>query len=90
MLFCLKQTQNISSERPLSKLSENHKINVIGPTELKLWPFKEPQKLYKTRHNYKWGQYNTRITLPTHLKQVHPLSEVVVRTIKLCREEGSH
>ena len=28
--------QNISSERPLSKLSVNHKINVIGPTELKL------------------------------------------------------
>ncbi len=26
-----------SSERPLSKLSENH---VIGPTEQKLWPFK--------------------------------------------------
>ncbi len=30
-----------SSERPLSKLSENHKINVNGPTELKLWPFKD-------------------------------------------------
>ncbi len=30
-----------SSERPISKLSENHKINVIGPTELKLWPFKK-------------------------------------------------
>ncbi len=29
---------NTSSERPLSKLSENH---VIGPTELKLWPFKD-------------------------------------------------
>ena len=26
---------------PLSKLSENHKINVIGPTELKFWPFKD-------------------------------------------------
>ncbi len=25
-----------SSEKPPSKLSENHKINVIGPTELKL------------------------------------------------------
>ena len=25
-----------SSERPLFKFSENHKINVIGPTELKL------------------------------------------------------
>ncbi len=32
---------NTSSERPISKLSENHKINVIGPTELKLWPFKD-------------------------------------------------
>ncbi len=32
---------NTSSERPLSKLSENHKINVIGPTKLKLWPFKD-------------------------------------------------
>ncbi len=32
---------NISYERPLSKLSENHNINVIGPTELKLWPFKD-------------------------------------------------
>ena len=31
---------SIPSERALSKLSENHKINVIGPTELKLWPFK--------------------------------------------------
>ncbi len=31
---------NTSSERPPSKFSENHKINVIGPTELKLWPFK--------------------------------------------------
>ncbi len=30
---------NSLSERPLSKLSENHKINVIGPSELKLWPF---------------------------------------------------
>ena len=30
-----------SSERPLSKLSENHKMNVIGPTEPKLWPFKD-------------------------------------------------
>ncbi len=32
---------NTSCERPLSKLSENHKINVIGPTELKLWSFKD-------------------------------------------------
>ena len=32
---------NISLERPLSKLSENHKINFIGPTELKLWPFND-------------------------------------------------
>ena len=32
---------NISSERPLSKLSENHKINIIGPTELKLPSFKD-------------------------------------------------
>ncbi len=29
-----------SFERPLSKLSENHKMNLIGPTELELWPFK--------------------------------------------------
>ena len=29
---------NTSFEKSLSKLSENHKINVIGPTELKLWP----------------------------------------------------
>ncbi len=46
-LFSQKQAQNrlwifnASSERPLSKLSENHKMNVIGPTELKLWPFKD-------------------------------------------------
>ncbi len=45
MIFCPKQTKkytnfNAESERPLSKLSENHKINVIGPTELNLWPFK--------------------------------------------------
>ncbi len=32
---------NTSSERPMSKLSENHRINVIGPTELNLWPFKD-------------------------------------------------
>ncbi len=32
---------NKSSENPLSKLLENHKINVIGPTKLKLWPFKD-------------------------------------------------
>ena len=31
---------NTSFERFFSKLSENHKINVIGPTKLKLWPFK--------------------------------------------------
>ncbi len=31
---------NTSSERFLSKLSENHKINIIVPTKLKLWPFK--------------------------------------------------
>ncbi len=29
-----------SSERPLSKLPESHKINVIGMTELMLCPFK--------------------------------------------------
>ena len=28
-------------ERPRSRLSENHKINVIGRTVLKLWPFKD-------------------------------------------------
>ncbi len=28
-------------KRARSKLSENRKINVIGPTELKLWPFKD-------------------------------------------------
>ncbi len=32
---------NTSFESSLSKLSENHKINVIGSTELKLWPFKD-------------------------------------------------
>ncbi len=32
---------NTSSERPFSKLLKNHKINVIGPTELKLWSFKD-------------------------------------------------
>ncbi len=49
MVFCQKHPFyfNTSSERPLSKLSENHKINVIGPTELKLWPFKDA--LFNTR-----------------------------------------
>ena len=32
---------NTLSERPISKLSENQEINVIGLTELKLWPFKK-------------------------------------------------
>ena len=34
---------NTPSERPFSKLSEkfNHKINVIGPSKLKLWPLKD-------------------------------------------------
>ena len=32
---------NTSSERPHSKLSENHNINVIGQTEQKLCPFKD-------------------------------------------------
>ncbi len=41
-----------SSERPLSKLSENHKINVIGPTELKLWPFKDKNHYL---YNHQWG-----------------------------------
>ncbi len=44
MIFCEKQVQfdlNTSSERPLSKSSENHKINIIGPTELKLQPLKD-------------------------------------------------
>ena len=47
MLFCQKQAQNrllILTHRlkGLSlKISENHKINVFGPTELKLWPFKD-------------------------------------------------
>ncbi len=36
----LKIIVNTSSERPLSKLSEIHKISIIVPTELKLWPFK--------------------------------------------------
>ena len=31
---------NTKSEKPISKLSENHKNNVIGPTEQKLWPLK--------------------------------------------------
>ncbi len=30
---------NTSSERPISKLLENPKINVIGPTELKLYNY---------------------------------------------------
>ncbi len=34
---------NTSSERLLSKLLENQKINVIRPTELRLWPFKDAQ-----------------------------------------------
>ncbi len=41
---------NTSFERSLSKLSENHKINVIGPTELKLWPFKDA--LFNARSMY--------------------------------------
>ena len=32
---------NTLSERPFSRLSKNHKIYMIGPTELKLWPFKD-------------------------------------------------
>ncbi len=46
-LFCQKQAENThlifntSSEKHLSKLSKNHQINVIGPTEPKLWPFKD-------------------------------------------------
>ena len=36
MVFSRKYTFDVNtlSERPLSKLSENHKINVFGPTEL--------------------------------------------------------
>ncbi len=41
LIFCQKQIFNTSSERPSSKLSENHKINIFRPTELKLWPFKK-------------------------------------------------
>ncbi len=32
--------REFDSERPLFKLSENHKITVIGPTKLKILPFK--------------------------------------------------
>ena len=32
------QVRKYTSSETLSKLSENHKINVIGPTKLKLWP----------------------------------------------------
>ncbi len=39
--WCFDFDLNTSSERPISKLSENHKINVIGPTKLKLWLFKD-------------------------------------------------
>ncbi len=44
MVFCKNRSKklifdfNTSPERPLSKLSENQKI---GPTELKLWLFKD-------------------------------------------------
>ena len=48
MVFCQNQAKNrililrhYISKRARSKLSENHKINVIVPTELKLWPFKD-------------------------------------------------
>ena len=36
-----KNSFNASSERPLAKLSENQKIIIIGPTELKLWLVKD-------------------------------------------------
>ncbi len=45
MVWFQKQAKNsfdASSElRPLSKLSENQKIIVIGPREIKLWPVKD-------------------------------------------------
>ncbi len=45
MVFCQNQAENrllvlTQHLNPLFKLSENHKINIVGPTELKLWPFK--------------------------------------------------
>ncbi len=40
---------NTSFERYFSKLPENQKINDIGPTELKLWPFKDA--LFNARYN---------------------------------------
>ncbi len=43
LAIILLKNFNALSERPLSKLSENHKINVIRPSELKLWPFKDAQ-----------------------------------------------
>ena len=36
---------NSSSERAHRKLSENHKTNDIGPTELELWPLKDATQL---------------------------------------------
>ncbi len=52
-------------KRPLSKHSENHKINVIGPTKLKLWLFKDALLIvalyglfrfipFKDYHNKRW------------------------------------
>ncbi len=50
MVFYQKQAKNRDrldfktrdfKSRAYCKLSENPKINVIGPTELKLWPFED-------------------------------------------------
>ncbi len=53
---------NTSSERPISKLSENHKINVIGPTELKLWLFKDTYNI--SRVNFIAARESTLRIIP--------------------------
>ncbi len=56
------------SERPLSKLSENHKIYVIRPTVLKLWP---NQRVLDDRLWY-WDSFSCH-----NLKSMDPISTLL-------------
>ncbi len=67
-----KQTLDFhtSSEKPLSKLSENHKINAVGTTELKLWPFKDA--LFNATSTQK-QLYRPKEIITTQCVQVHAI-----------------
>ncbi len=67
---------NTTSERPLSKLSKNHKINVIGPSELKLHVCAVSVMMFLSLL-YRWSELTQRLELWVELMELSDQGEYI-------------